>query len=70
MRLKLFLRFFVVALPVALFGNFITEIGNRHNWQWEQWPSGLTISSILSSMAVAAVIAAVLVRLQPRSEAE
>ncbi len=70
MRLKLFLRFFVLSLPVALLGNFFTELGNRHNWQWAQWHSALTANGILSSIAVAAFIAALLVRLQPKSEKE
>lgn len=70
MRLKLFLRFFVICLPVALFSNVVNEIGNRHNWQWAQWQSALTVNGTLSSLAVAAVIAVLLVRLQPRSEAE
>ena len=70
MRIKLFLRFFVVSLPVTLLGNVITEIGNRHSWQWAQWQSALTLNGIWSSIAVAAFIAALLVRLQPRSEAK
>ena len=69
MRVKLFLRYFAIVLPVALVAGFVNEIGNDLDWQWGQWRVALTPGNILGSVFCAIVITALLVGLEPRSGA-